>query len=215
MSTEAQEKPKVQQIYIPASKVEVFNRAKTIFKESLSSVIVNHLSELVAKREAELQGMTEHIIEIGSWPPNYYKYGQKNSRKRFFGKLINKVDKTLSAGSSCLAVDYAIYLTKGDNFLLYYRIYYLGIDGNIQESTYSAADYKVVKSLYDEEKKAINEEICEVGWSHLIGIPGFYVSGNPMPISFPETLQVPPQFIAEALDNLDRLGEVPVEDLDI
>ncbi len=212
MSIEAQDKPKVQQIYVPAAKVEMFNRAKEIFNESLSAVIVNHLSELVEKREAELIGMSEHIIEIGTWPPNYYKYGQKNSRKRFFGKLIHKADKTLSAGTNAFAVDYAIYATKGNNFLLYYHIHYLGIGGNMEESTYSAADYKVVKFLFDEEKQAINEDILEVDWSNLTGIPSYYESGNSMPISFPKKMTVPLQFLEEALDILDK---VPIEDLDI
>lgn len=206
---EEEEKPKQIQIYVPGNKVNIVVRAKELFDESLSALILNSLECSVREKEAELLELEEQTISIGSWPPSYGKYETKNSKKRFIGKIICQNTGMPCAGTSVFPVDLTVYVTKGGNYLIYYRISFKYTD----DIEYALADYIVLDHLINKKGLVRKKAIC-LNW-HNVTSPAFNISpveGMTEMMTFPDKIEMPEAFQQELL-NVLHFEEIEVLDI--
>lgn len=171
----------------------IFQQAKGFFDQSLSSLIVEYVRELV-KRRVE---MTDQYIEVGEWPCTGYLLSNQNKTKKFVGKVL--YSKSAPAyQSDYIGVNWTIYSTQKGKILIHYVVTAQDRDNS------KAANFKVFDQLsVDEEYK--------VGWEDFNVQPGYYLPKKEIKSIFHE-LTVPCNFVYEALK---ILGENPVEELDV
>jgi hypothetical protein len=100
--------------YLSEADLPIYEKAKAIAGDSISSVFLQSMKDLVVKWEKQELGFNEEIIFEGK---EYYSDSQRQGQLfKFIGKLLSKVSQECGAG---VTNTYKLYLTRKGKFLLH------------------------------------------------------------------------------------------------
>lgn len=100
--------------YLSEEDLVIYEKAKSIAGDSISSVIMQSLKDVVVRWEKQELGFKEEILFEGN---EYYSDGQRQGQLfKFVGKLLSEASQELGIG---VTNTYKLYLTRKGKFLVY------------------------------------------------------------------------------------------------
>lgn len=100
--------------YLSEEDLTIYEKAKTIAGDSISSVIMQSLKDIVVKWEKQELGFKEEILFEGK---EFYSDSQRQGQLfKFIGKLLSEVSREYESG---VTNTYKLYLTRKGKFLVH------------------------------------------------------------------------------------------------
>lgn len=151
--------------YLSEEDLAIYEKAKTIAGDSISSVIMQSLKDIVVKWEKQELGFKEEILFEGK---EFYSGNQRQGQLfKFIGKLLSEVTQELESG---VTNTYKLYQTRKGKFLVHLSNDDIGKGFGIQKK-------EVANDILELRKMALPDELL-------------IIAGENMPDLFIETLDI-------------------------